>query len=122
VGPPLQHLREIRKIMVQSKEPALDEDLKQTIQAELGSRVEIVRSAGLADAILRIEVVEDQAGKVGRAFGMKNKHKAMAQIVEKRQGRVLWTTEAGDRQDMSGEGARRIASRIAKQLRKDWER
>ena len=105
-----------------SKEPALDEDLKQTIKAELGSKVEIVQSAGLADAVLRIEVVEDQAGKVGRAFGVKNKHKAMAQVVEKRQGHVLWTTEAGDRADMSGEGARKIASRIAKQLHKDWEK
>ena len=122
LGPALKHLRDIHKIMVLSKEPALDEDLKQTIKAELGPRVQIVGSAALADAILRIEVVDDQAGKVGRAFGMKNKHKAMAQVVEKRQGHVLWTTEAGDRQDMSGEGARRIASRIARQLRKDWEK
>jgi hypothetical protein len=108
--------------MVQSKEPALDEDLKQAIQTELGSRVALVQSAALADAVLRIEVVEDQAGKVGRAFGVKNKHKAMAEVVDKRQGHVLWTTEAGDRQDLSGEGARRIASRIIKQLRKDWEK
>jgi Protein kinase domain len=122
LGPPLQHLREIHKIMVLSKEPALDEDLKQAIKTEFGSRVEVVRSAALADAVLRIEVAEDQTGKVGRAFGMKNKHKAVAQVVEKRQNHVLWTTEAGDRQDMSGEGGRRIASRIAKQLRKDWEK
>jgi len=122
VGPPLQHLREIRRIAVLSKEPSLDEDLKKMIKAELGSKVEVVSSAALADALLRIEVVEDQAGKVGRAFGVKNKHKAMAQVVEKRQNRVLWTTEAGDRNDLSGEGGRRIASRIAKQLHKDWEK
>lgn len=122
VGPPLQHLREIRKILVQSKETVLDEDLKTALQTELGTRVAIVQNAAAADAILRIQVVEDQTGKVGRAFGVKNKHKATAQVVEKRQGKVLWTTEVGDREDMAGEGARRIASRIAKQLRKDWEK
>ncbi|HEY3741064.1 MAG TPA: hypothetical protein VGL53_14535, partial [Bryobacteraceae bacterium] len=119
-GPPLQHLREVHRLFVQSKDPTLDQDLKQAIQTELASQVTIAPSAASADAILRIEVVEDQAGKVGRAFGAKNKHKATAQVVEKRQGHVLWSDEVEERQDVSAEGGRKIASKIAKQLRKDW--
>jgi hypothetical protein len=128
-APALQHLRDIHKIIVQSKQPDLDEDLKAALQAELGSRVEIVRSAAAADAILRIDVADEQSGKVagaaGRVFGVKGKHKAVAQVVDRRQGRVLWSAEAGDRQAVVGafgDGAKRLASRIAKQLRKDWDK
>jgi hypothetical protein len=126
--PPLRRLREVRRISVESpKQDELDKFLREELAEELKSKVEVVRRSSSADAILRVELEEDQSGIVvgtaGRVLGMKGKRKAIAKVVDRRHGNVLWKAEAGDRQAVVGafgDGAKRIASRIAKQLNKDW--
>src|SRR5438128_8988537 len=105
----------------------MDDLLRQELRTQLAGKVDVTNSAGAADAHLRIEVSDETGnrvvGGVGRIFGLKAKHKAVVQIVDPQRKKVLWSAEAGDKKAVLGafsDGAKRVASRIAKRLRDDW--
>jgi hypothetical protein len=84
-------------------------------------------SASAADAQLKVEVSDEQGNRVvgtaGRIFSMKSKKRAIVQIVETQNKKMLWNAEAGDNKAVLGafgDSVNRLASRIAKQLKEDW--
>lgn len=123
----IQRLRDIHTLQVQADSKDLTAYLCEEIASQFGGQVRTV--TGNADAIMTIDV-EEQHGKrvigaAGRVFGLKGKKHAMVEIVDHSEGHVLWSAEAGDRQAVVGafgDGAKRLAARIVKQLRAEWDR
>jgi hypothetical protein len=103
--------------------------LREEIGKETKGRLGIARSVEASDAVMQIEVVDERGnavvGATGRVFGLKSKHKAMVKVVETHSKKVLWNAEVGDKAGVLGrpfgDAVKRMASRIAKQLREDWE-
>ena len=132
-APPRVHsvatLKEVRRLYVSPLSDNLDEALREEIGKETKGRLGIARSVEASDAVMQIEVVDERGnaavGATGRVFGLKSKHKAIVKIVEPHSKKVLWSAEAGDKAGVLGrpfgDAVRRMASRIAKQLREDWE-
>jgi serine/threonine-protein kinase len=125
----ITRLRDIHKLYIVPIEGEIDQYLREEIGSELAGRVTVVSSAAGADASLRIEVQDDRgnrvAGAAGRIFGVKSKRRAIVRIVEPAEKRVIWSAESGDKKAVLGafgDGEKRLASRIAKQLRLEWER
>jgi eukaryotic-like serine/threonine-protein kinase len=118
-------LSEVKHLYLKPLDEAFDDALRREISDELGGRVEIVNSSGRAEAVLDVDIEEEGGGKVaaaGRIFGLKNKVRAKARVRTRVDNKVLWVTEVGDRQPLGlGDTAKRIAGRIAKQLRSDWK-
>jgi len=118
-------LAEVKHLYIKPLDESFDDALRRQIGDELGGRVEIVKTAGRAEAVLEVNVEEEGGGKVaaaGRIFGLKNRVRATARIRTRADNKVLWVTEVGDRQPLGlGDSAKRIAGRIAKQLRSDWK-
>lgn len=125
VTPKVRRLSEVRRLGVEAAEPELRNFLFQELEGAFRGRLNIIRS-GPADAVLRVKLEEEGGNKVvgaaGRVFGMRGKVRAVAEIAEARDGVVLWQSVAGDRSFGGlGNGARRVASRVAKQLKDDWQ-
>jgi hypothetical protein len=125
--PAPRRLTDIRKLYVVPSGDELDKHLRQELRTELGSRVDLANTAGQSDAQLKVEVVDEGGNRVvgaaGRIFGLKGKKRAIVRITEPQHKTVLWSAEAGDNKAVLGafsDGAKRLASRIAKQLREDW--
>ena len=118
-------LSEVKHLYIKPLDESFDDALLREISDELGGRVELVNSAGRAEATLEVNVETEGGGKVaaaGRIFGLKNKVRATARVRTRIDNKVLWVTEVGDRQPLGlGDAAKRIAGRIAKQLRSDWK-
>ena len=123
----VRRLRDIRRMAVESSEAELTGNLREELEVAFRGHLEIVKPGAPADATLRIKVEEEGGNKVvgtaGRIFGMKGKFKATAEVLQKPDGVVLWHDVEGDRSfGGMGDGARRLASRVAKQLKDDWEK
>ncbi|MCX6627357.1 MAG: serine/threonine-protein kinase, partial [Candidatus Solibacter sp.] len=124
-----RRLKDIRKLYIVPTKDELDDYLRENIRSDMGGLVEVTDSASGADASLRVEVQDEHGNRVvgaaGRLFGLKGKRRAVVQVVDQRDRRILWSAEAGDNKAVLGafgDGARRLASRIAKQLREDWRK
>jgi hypothetical protein len=122
-------LTEVRKLYIVPMDGEIDDLLREELRSQLQGKAEITNSAGSSDAQLKIEVTDEKGNRVvggfGRIFGFKSKRKATVQIVEPQRRRVLWSAEAGDGKAVLGafsDGAKRLASRIARQLREDWSK
>jgi serine/threonine protein kinase len=128
--PSVIHLRDVRRLYVSQLSDNLDEALREAITKETKGRLAIAKSVEAGDAVMQIEVEDEQGnavvGTAGRVFGLRNKHKAIVKIVDPRTKKVIWSAEAGDKQGILGrpfgDAVKRMASRIAKRLREDWDR
>jgi serine/threonine-protein kinase len=125
----ITRLRDIHKLYIVPIEGEIDQYLREEIGSELAGKVTVVSSAAAADASLRLEVQDDKgnrvAGAAGRIFGVRSKRRAIVRIVEPAEKRVIWSAESGDKKAVLGafgDGEKRLASRIAKQLKLEWER
>ena len=122
----VRRLGDIRRLGVDTAEPELRNFLLQELEEAFRGRLNIVKSGAGADAVLRVKLEEEggnkMVGAAGRVFGVKGKVRAIAEVAEAREGVVLWHSVAGDRSFGGlGNGARRLASRVAKQLKDDWK-
>ena len=120
-------LSEVKHLYVKPIEDGFDAALQRELELQLGQRLEVVSTAGRAEAVLEVQIEGEDGGSVvgtaGRVFGLKNKVKAVAVIKSRGDGKVLWQTVAGDKQALGlGDSAKRLAARIVKQLRSDWIR
>jgi serine/threonine-protein kinase len=127
--PSPKRLGDVRRIYIAPTGDELDGLLRDEIREQLRGRVEVAGAASAADAHLLVEVTDEKGnrvvGGVGRIFGFRGKKKATVRVVEPRQKSVLWSAEAGDNKAVLGafgDGAKRLAARIAKQLKEDWGR
>ena len=125
--PTVRRLGDIQRLSVDTAEPELRAFLYQELEEAFKGKLNIVKTPGPADAVLRVKLEEEDGGNkvvgaAGRVFGMKGKVRAVAEVAEMRDGVVLWHSVAGDRSFGGlGNGARRVASRVAKQLKDDWK-
>lgn len=119
-------LNEVKHLYIKPVDESFDDALRREVLDELDGRAELVNSMNKADAYLEVQVEEEGGGKAaaaGRIFGLKNRVRAKARVLTRIDNKVLWVTEVGDRQPLGfGDAAKRIAGRIAKQLRSDWKR
>ena len=120
-------LSEVKHLYVKPVEESFDAALRRELELQLGQRLEVVTTAGRAEAVLEVQIEGEEGGSVvgtaGRVFGLKNKVKAVAVMKSRGDGKVLWQTSAGDKQALGlGDSAKRLAGRIVKQLRSDWIR
>jgi hypothetical protein len=127
--PAARRLTDVRKLFVLPTGDELDAHLREEIRSQLGNRVEIATASSMADAHLKVEVTDEGGNRVvgaaGRIFGLKGKKKAVVRITEPLHRTVLWSAEAGDGKAVLGafgDGGKRLASRIAKQLKEDWDK
>jgi serine/threonine-protein kinase len=122
-------LKEVRRLYVSPLSDNLDEALRDEIGKETKGRLGIARSVEASDAVMQIEVVDESGnavvGATGRVFGLKSKHKAIVKVVESHSKKLLWSAEAGDKAGVLGrpfgDSVKRMASRIAKQLKEAWQ-
>jgi hypothetical protein len=122
-------LADVRKLYIVPADGEIDDLLRDELREQLRGKAEVIRTATSADAQLKIDITDEKGNRVvggfGRLFGFRSKRKALVQIVEPQRKRVLWSAEAGDGKAVLGafsDGAKRLASRIAKQLREEWGR
>jgi serine/threonine-protein kinase len=125
--PAARRLTDVRRLFVLPTGDELDTYLREEIRSQLGNRVELATASSMADAHLKVEVTDEGGNRVvgaaGRIFGLKGKKKAVVRITEPQHRTVLWSAEAGDGKAVLGafgDGGKRLASRIAKQLKEDW--
>lgn len=121
----VKRLTDVRRLSVDAMEPEVRNFLYQELEEAFRGQLNIIRT-GPADAVLRVRLEAEGGNKVvgaaSRVFGMKDKVRAVAEVAEARDGVVLWKSVAGDRSFGGlGNGARRVASRVAKQLKDDWK-
>jgi len=123
----IHSLGEVKSLYVRPMPQNFDQTLRVEIKSELGDRFKLLSGPGGADAVMEI-VMEDEArgpavvGSAGRILGISGKKKVSVTIIEPQQRKALWSAEAGDRKTYfgsSGDGGKRMASRIAKKLKHD---
>jgi serine/threonine-protein kinase len=122
----IEILKDVDTLFIHPMPNGFDDDMREAIAKEVGSRLHLVSKAADADAYLEISLDGDKGhavlGSTQRWLGLKGGQKAVVRMVEARGGRLLWSAEAGDRSVFAsslGDGARRIASRLAKRLKHD---
>jgi serine/threonine protein kinase len=120
-------LSDVHSLYITSPNTDLTTSLREEIAHEFNGNLRFPSSAAAADATLRIDLEDGHGNRMvrsaGRFLGMKAGRKATAQVIAADNKRCLWSAEAGDRQALAGawgDGARRIASRIARDLHRDW--
>jgi serine/threonine protein kinase len=122
----LTSIRDVRSIFVERTEGDLDGYIRGELQYRLGARIGVVRSSSEADAVMRIQVEELKGGtlsRAGRVFGVSDKRRIQARVIDASTGAVLWAERAGDRQILTGafvgDSAKRLATRIVSELERD---
>lgn len=119
-------LADVREIYLEPMPGQLDDHLRAEIGERLGARMKVASSAAKADAVLKVSIEEMKGGslsRAGRVFGLSDKTRVHASVVESQKGRVLWEERAGDRQVVTGlfkgDGMKRLAKRIVRSLEED---
>ncbi len=116
-------LSEVREIYVDKTPGELDDYLRAELGEQLGSRMKVAGSASHADAILKVSIEEMKGGKLsraGRVFGLSDKTRVHASVVDTTSRRVLWEERAGERQIVTGlfqgDSLRKVAKRIVRSM------
>ena len=122
-------IRDVRRIFVEKTEGDLDTLIREELQDELGGRIEVAAGLAEADAVMQVQVEQIKGGKLsraGRMFGLSDKRRVQARVVDAATKRVLWEEKAGDRQIVTGsfvgDGVKRLANRIVTALEEDLKR
>jgi serine/threonine-protein kinase len=119
-------IHEVRRLFVERAEGGLDSYLRSELRDKLGDRIRLAESSADAEAVLEVSVEQLKGGslsRAGRMFGLSDKRRVQARILDPSGGRVLWEDTAGDRQPITGsfkgDGLKRMASRIVSALEDD---
>ena len=124
-----QHLADVRKIFVEPMGNNFDRYLVAALNQEFGDRFTIVTTAADADAIFKGGSIGEAKGTpdvvARRVLGMDVTSGAVS-LVSKDGKVVLWAGEAGDKSiflvGARRTGQRKVAERLAKDLKKALER
>ena len=83
-------------------------------------------AAAQADAVMQIRIEQLKGGKLsraGRMFGLSDKRRVQARVLNESSHKVLWEDKVGDRKmatgSFVGDGVKRMASRIVEALGED---
>lgn len=125
-SPGVGSIHDVRHLFVEETEGELSHLIRAELRERLGERLKIAASRGEADAIMQVTVEQLKGGtfsRAGRIFGVSDKRRIQARVVDASSGRTLWEERAGDRQILAGafvgDAAHRLASRIAGALERD---
>jgi hypothetical protein len=125
----ISSIKDVRRIFIEKLEGDLDEFIRYEIQNRLGEELKVTPTVSGADAVMQVSIEQLKGGslsKAGRLFGLSDKRRVQARIVDAATRRsVLWEERAGDRNLMTGpfigDGVKRLASRIVKSLEDEFK-
>ncbi|MFN7924931.1 MAG: serine/threonine-protein kinase [Bryobacteraceae bacterium] len=122
---PITLLSDVQSIFVEKMPGELDELIVAAIDRELGARVKTLRSAAGADAVMKLQVEDKKGGTVsraGRVFGLSDKVRTTAILIDRSGKVILWQHEVGDKKPITGafrdKDMERVAERMVKELRR----